>query len=108
MIYLVAFVAMFAQDIVLTLQTQAVNRGHPQIGGLLDCIGYFTQFTTYSLSVVSFGKHGLDHQTLFILASQTMANYVGTVAGVVLGDRWMHVDNLAPVKGLLSKGTADG
>lgn len=95
---LLAAGAMIAQDIMLTLMVQAQTRHHWALAGLLDSVGFLTQVVTYGVSIDVVIKNGLDARSLWVLAALTAANFIGTGLGTILGDRWIHADNLSVVK----------
>ena len=98
---LYAAVAMIGQDLVLTFMVQAQNRGRWVIAGLMDSIGFILQVVTYGVSIDAIVKHGLNAETVRILVALTAANFIGTGLGTKLGDKWIHADNLGPVRAVL-------
>ena len=91
-------IAMIGQDVTLTFMVQAEARDRWVIAGLMDCVGFALQIATFGVSIEAIVKHGLTSQTLIILAALTVANFVGTGLGTLLGSKWIHADNLT--KGL--------
>lgn len=94
MIALWAALAMIAQDILLTLMVVAENRGRWVLAGLLDCVGWLAQISTIGISVDSIVKHGLTQQTFVIIIAVTIANFVGTGLGTLLGRRMKEHDEV--------------
>jgi hypothetical protein len=88
------FVAMVSEDILYTIMTQAQNRHRPYLAGLMDTLGYLAQFVVFGVGIESLIKNGLTGRTILILAVLSAANFVGTALGTLLGDRWMHAENL--------------
>ena len=93
---LLAALAMIAQDLLLTWMTQSEARNRWVLAGLLDSAGFLAQIVTFGVSIDAIVTHGLNASTLVILAALTVANFVGTGLGTLLGSRWIHANNLAP------------
>lgn len=95
MIVLLAFLAMIAQDLLLTWLVQAESRNRWALAGILDCAGFLTQVVTFGVSIGAIVQHGLTRETWLILAALTVANFIGTGLGTLLGSRWIHATNLS-------------
>jgi hypothetical protein len=89
MIALWAALAMVVQDVLMTCMVQAEARNRWVLAGLLDCVGWIAQIATIGISVDSIIKHGLTEQTYTIIAAVTVANFVGTGFGTLLGRRFI-------------------
>ena len=89
MIALWAALAMIVQDVTLTLMVQAEARNRWVLAGLLDSVGFLAQVATYGISIDSIVRHGLTGPTLVILGALTVANFVGTGLGVLIGKRYI-------------------
>lgn len=86
--------AMVLQDLLLTWMVQAEARNRWVLAGLLDCAGFLAQVTTFGVSIDAIVKNGLNARTLWVLAALTIANFIGTGLGTLLGSKWIHADNL--------------
>ncbi len=91
---LVASLAMLAQDLLLTTLTQAEARDRWVLAGVLDCGGFLAQVTTYGVSIDAIVTHGLGTRTLVVLAALTVANFIGTGLGTLLGSKWIHAASI--------------
>lgn len=91
---LLAAVAMIAQDLLLTWMVQAESRNRWVLAGLLDCAGFLAQVTTFGVSIDAIVKHGLNRQTLVVLGALTVANFIGTGLGTLLGSKWIHAASI--------------
>ena len=89
LIALWAALAMVCQDVLLTLMVQAEARNRWVIAGLLDCVGWIAQIATIGISVDSIITNGLNEHTLIIIAAVTIANFVGTACGTLLGKKFI-------------------
>lgn len=89
-----AGIAMISQDLLLTWMVQAEARNRWVLAGLLDCLGFLAQVTTFGVSIDAIIKHGLTFQTYVVLASLTVANFIGTGLGTKLGEKYIHAKNL--------------
>ena len=89
MIALWAALAMILQDVTLTLMVQAEARNRWVLAGLLDSVGFLAQVATYGVSIVAIVNHGLTAQTLVILGALTVANFIGTGLGTLIGKRYI-------------------
>ena len=95
MIVIWAFLAMIAQDLLLTWLVQAEARNRWALAGVLDCLGFLAQVITFGVSIGAIIQHGFTRETWLILAALTVANFIGTGLGTLLGSRWIHADNLS-------------
>ena len=98
MIYLVAFLAMTAQDFTLTLKSLAANRNHTLLAGLCDMVGGFCAIATITLGGATAVKHGLSWQTAGVFAALGAADFLGAGLGTKFGNKWIHQSNLQGVK----------
>lgn len=93
MLALWAALSMVAQDVLLTLMVVAENRGRWVLAGLLDTVGWLAQIATIGISVDSIVKNGLTKETWIIIIAVSIANFVGTGLGTLLGK---HIKELPP------------
>lgn len=93
-----AALAMIAQDLLLTWMVQAEARNKWVLAGLLDCLGFLAQVATFGVSIDAIVKHGLTRETWIILGALTIANFIGTGLGTLLGSKWIHATNLGSEK----------
>lgn len=98
MILVWAFVAMLAQDVFLTWKSLAVNRNRPVIGGLCDMLGGFCVIATVGVGIGAVHSHGLSWSTVAVFAALGAADFLGASLGAWTGNRWIHADNLSPVR----------
>lgn len=90
LIAIYAAAAMFAQDVLSALLTQAEARNRAHLAGLLDSFAWIAAIATTTLSVSTLQGHDLGRQVAVVLAVSA-ANYLGTVAGTQMGARWMKI-----------------
>lgn len=87
---LAASLTMVATDILGVLLSQAENRRHANLAGVLDAAGWLV-----SIFTTAWALEGIDsrnwHLKVAVLASVTVANYVGSWLGTTIGDRLMGV-----------------
>lgn len=97
---------MFCQDLSFSLLTMAEARNHWVLSGLLDVVGGLAQIISYGVSVGSIVTQGfLKEQTIVIIAAVSVANFVGTAAGVLIGKKWITADyTQSATLGLISLG----
>ena len=98
MIALICGVCMFFQDVLLTFKSLSANRGHPTLAGLFDMLGGFCVVGTIGISTATAVKHGFSWQTIKVFAAMGAADFAGAAIGTHLGDKWIHNDDLAPIK----------
>ena len=98
MLVVYAFFAMIAQDLLLTWMVQCEARNRWVLAGLLDCLGFLAQVATFGVSIDAIIKHGLTRETWIILGALTVANFIGTGLGTLLGKRWIHAEALTGVQ----------
>lgn len=87
MIYL-AVVSMLLQDVVSTLLVQAEARDKPALSGILDVFMWILGMTCTTVIVKIF-LTGSIWATLEAGAAVSVANFVGTYAGVRIGRRFI-------------------
>ena len=92
---LLAGLAMIAQDLLLTWMVQGEARDKWVLAGRVDCVGFLAQITTYGVSIDSIIKYGLTGRTLWVLGALTIANFVCTGLGTLLGSKWIHAVSIA-------------
>jgi hypothetical protein len=73
-----AALAMVATDILGTLLVQAEARNRAHLSAILDSAGWLFSIATLSISVAA-----------IVLAAVTVANYFGSYAGVIIGQRFI-------------------
>ena len=86
---LLAFLAMFATDVVGTIMVIAESDRNALLSALGDTIGYLLGFVCNALALGSYVKYGLTPSTLIIIGAVSLANFSGTWSGVKIGERWM-------------------
>lgn len=70
----------------LLVQAEARNRAH--LAASLDSLGWLAAICTTTLSVSTLQGHDLGTKVAVVLAV-TAANYVGTLAGTLVGKRFI-------------------
>ena len=86
----IAALAMLAQDVLATLLVQAQARNKAHLAGILDVIAWILAITTTSISVTTLSGHNLTAKIL-VVGFVSVANYAGSVLGVKLGERYVHM-----------------
>jgi hypothetical protein len=86
---LIAAAAMFADDLIMTVLTQAEARNRWLLAGILDSIGWVFGLIVVATAVGTVLDHGLSRQTIEVVAAVTVANFAGTAAGTLIGKRWV-------------------
>ena len=94
MIVLLAFLAMLAQDILLTWKSLCVNREHPALAGLFDMLGGFCVIATIGISTATAVNHGISWQTVLVFVALGAADFLGAFLGTYTGTRWIHNENV--------------
>lgn len=82
---LLAALSMVVQDVLMTLMVVCENRGRWVLAGLLDCVGWIAQISTITIAGGSIIEHGLTPESWLIIIFVTIANFVGTGLGTVIG-----------------------
>lgn len=76
---------MCASDVISTAMVIFESRYDAQLAGLSDVVGYLVSLVCSALALESIIKNGMrNRRSLAIIGSVTVANYVGTLAGVYL------------------------
>ncbi|HZV27087.1 MAG TPA: hypothetical protein VFG00_12450 [Acidothermaceae bacterium] len=88
MIALYAALAMVAQDVLSTLLTQAEARNMAATSGLLDMAAWLVALLTLNWSLNAIDGHNMAMKVL-VVGAVSIANYVGSWAGVKIGKRWL-------------------
>jgi hypothetical protein len=83
-----AALAMVATDILGTLLVQAEARNRAHLSAILDSAGWLFSIATLSISVAAINGHDLKLK-IVVLAAVTVANYFGSYAGVIIGQRFI-------------------
>jgi hypothetical protein len=96
-IAILAAVAMFVQDVLGTLLTQAEARNKANLSAALDSVGWFAAIATTTLSVSTLQGHDLGDK-IAVLALVSLANYVGTFAGTRIGQRFIPTEEPEPAR----------
>lgn len=86
----VAAVAMFIEDILSTLLTQAAARNRANLSGLLDSACWIAAIVTTALTLDILDGHNFKAKVAVIVLV-SLANYLGTVAGVDIGKKLIKV-----------------
>ena len=94
---LICGVCMFFQDVFLTFKSLAANRGHLFLAGLFDMLGGFMVVGTIGISTTTAVKHGVSWTTVGVFAAMGVADFSGAAVGTLLGNRWIHNDNLSSI-----------
>lgn len=94
-ICMLAFVAMVIQDVLGVMQTQANARNNAHLSGVLDMLGWVAAIATTSISVDAINGHNFLMKAL-VITSVSIANYIGSVMGVRLGERF--IKQVVPVE----------
>lgn len=81
-----AALAMFAQDILMTVLVQAESRNRAWLSGALDSLGWIIGIFTTTISVTAIQGHDLGLKVAVILAV-SVANVIGGYTGVMIGRR---------------------
>ena len=90
--------AMFAQDFLLTIKSLCANRGKTLLAGLFDMLGGFCVVGTIGISVTAAAQHGLSWYTVCVFVAMGIADFSGAGLGTLLGNKWIHQEDLGPVK----------
>lgn len=91
---ILAFIAMVLQDILGVAQTQANARDRAQLSGFLDMVSWLVALYTTFISLDALNGHDLVLK-ISVIVSVSVANYVGSVLGVKLGQKYIKA--VAPV-----------
>lgn len=83
-----AAAAMYVQDVLATVMVVAESRGRAHIAASMDTIGWIAQITTTTVSVDALLTGSL-YEKAVVIASVSVANYVGTWSGTKLGHKLM-------------------
>ena len=88
---LLTFLAMCLQDVLGTAMVVYESRLNWQLAGLFDVTGYLAGLICSVLALDSILKDGWrNRRSLVLIASVTVANYVGTAMGVLFVSRLTH------------------
>lgn len=80
---LLAFAAMFAQDLLYTCMVVMESNFHPVAAGLFDDVSWFAWLASSGIAVETVIKNGWrTKKSVTIIAAITLANFLGTVTGV--------------------------
>jgi len=93
LVALIAALAMVGQDITATYMVVAEARGNAVPAGLGDAVQWLFAFATGSIAYSAVIRHGWTAHTFLIVGAITVANVVGTIAGVRLGRRFTRKDS---------------
>lgn len=83
-----AALAMVVQDVVSTVMVIAENRKKAALAGALDSLGWIAAILTTSISVTSLQGHSVVDKA-WVIGLVTLANFLGTYAGVKIGQRFV-------------------
>lgn len=85
-----AFVAMVTEDILAAIMTQATARNRANLAGIMDTLGWLAGILTTTWTVTALQGHDTPYKIAMVL-SVSLANYVGSMAGVLIGKRYVKV-----------------
>lgn len=83
-----AFLAMVAEDIIGVANQQAAARNNAHLAGITDVLGWLCVLVTNHFALNALNTHDFKLQAM-VIGAVTAANYVGSVAGVEIGRRWI-------------------
>lgn len=83
---LLAFAAMFANDVLMTSMVVFEAHYNALLAGLFDVLGWVASLTCSALAIEEIIKHGWrSKKSLTIIAAISLANFSGCFVGVALG-----------------------
>lgn len=83
---------MLCQDILEVLKFQAAARNRAVLTGSLDTAMWLCWFASSSIAIGSDAKHGLTAGTLTIIGAVSLANFIGSMTGALIGERFIRED----------------
>jgi hypothetical protein len=88
---LLAFVAMCAQDLLSTVMVIFESRFNAPLAGLFDVAGWIAGLICAALALEEIIKNGWHtRKSLTIIGAVSAANFLGTYAGVAIGEAIAH------------------
>lgn len=82
---LFAFLAMCVQDILSTCMVVFESKLNAPVAGMFDVLGWVAGLICSALAIEEIIKSGWrDRKTITIIMAVSLANFIGTVAGVVI------------------------
>lgn len=88
---LLAFLAMCANDIAMTVMVIEEARLDAVMAGLFDIMGWLTSLVCSALAIESIIRNGWRNaRSLAIISAVSAANFAGTFAGVAIGRAFIH------------------
>lgn len=88
---LIAFVAMFIEDVLGTVMVVLEANFHPYEAGLFDVLGTYAQLASNGVALVSIIQSGWrSKRSLCVIASVSLADFFGTTTGVEVARAFVH------------------
>lgn len=83
---------MLFSDIIATIMVQAEARNKSHLAGILDAVGWLVSMVVTFETVTALQGHNMGLK-IGVIIFVTAANYIGTLIGTKLGQRWVKADD---------------
>lgn len=91
LLMLIAFVAMFAQDVLETVMVVLESNHHPYWAGVFDMAGTLATLASSGVALMSIIQSGFfSRRSIHLVCAVLAADFTGTTTGVFIADALIH------------------
>lgn len=91
LLMVIAFVAMFAQDVLETVMVVLESNHHAYWAGVFDMAGTLATLASSGVALMSIIQSGfMSRRSLHLIAAVLAADFLGTTTGVFIADAIVH------------------